>query len=398
MSWNCSAQAASHLDPLGVGRGVQRRHDLAVDVELVLLGGGVADAHRGRVLVAGQPVRLPLVEASLARRPVHDLQLRDVARHGAQQPIPPGHRLGVVPAPHERLEGQGGVAQPTEAIVPVPVPAERLGQRRRRRGDDAAGGLVGERLERDERAHHRVAVGTFVTAVLGPLGPEGLGEVDGVVAVQRWRRVLVGGVPDQREGKTLALGDGEVGDRPQVLPLRLDAVPQGDGVGPGREPGQPLVAGDPGHDLAVVEAHRQLHVHVDRAADALDGADQVGVVVPDGHAVGDAHRPARRVELGLEHERIRPVPATRGEDGTLAAGRRELPVAVGLVTEEPSEAGGGVEVRQAHPVDRSVDADEGGGVQVADDGVILDALAHGPHSCRSNPLGRRFSPICTDRC
>ena len=47
-----------------------------------------------------------------------------------------------------------GVAQPAVAVVPVAHAAELLGQRRRGRGHDAAGGRVGERLERDERPLH----------------------------------------------------------------------------------------------------------------------------------------------------------------------------------------------------------------------------------------------------
>ena len=71
---------------------VQRVDDLAVDVELELLGGGVADAHRPRALVAGQPVDLPLGQPPLARDAVHDLQLVGIAGGGPQQPVAPGRR------------------------------------------------------------------------------------------------------------------------------------------------------------------------------------------------------------------------------------------------------------------------------------------------------------------
>ena len=53
---------------------VQRVDHLAVHVELELLVRGVADAHRRRALVAGQPVELALGEPPLARDAVHDLQ------------------------------------------------------------------------------------------------------------------------------------------------------------------------------------------------------------------------------------------------------------------------------------------------------------------------------------
>ena len=52
--------------------------------------------------------------------------------------------------------------------------------------------------------------------------------MDGVLAVERRRRLLVGRVPDQREGIALTLGHREVGHRAQVLALDLDPVPQRD--------------------------------------------------------------------------------------------------------------------------------------------------------------------------
>ena len=77
------------------------------------------------------------------------------ARRRAQQPVAPGARLVVVAGVHQRKQRQRRVAQPAEAIVPVATAAEHLRQRCRRRRDDAAGGRVGQRLERDQRARHR---------------------------------------------------------------------------------------------------------------------------------------------------------------------------------------------------------------------------------------------------
>ena len=199
----------------------------------------------------------------------------------------------------------------------------------------------------------------------------------GVVAVERRRRLLVRGVPHQRERKALVLRDGEVGHRPHVLPHGLDPVPQRHRVRARGEAGQPVVRRDPGDHLAVVEAHRQLHVHLDGAADALDGAHQMRMTLPHRHAVGDAHRPGRGVVLGLDHERVRAVPAPGGEDCRGTSGGGDLPEPVILVAQQPGEARGRVEVRQAQPVDGAVDAHQGGRVEVSDDGVILDALAHG---------------------
>ena len=86
-----------------------------------------------------------------------------------------------------------------------------------------------------------------------------------------------------------------------------------------------------------------------------------------------------RVELGLEHEGVGAVPAPGGQRWSLGpAGRGELPEAVG-----PRRRGGGRSTTAsrsgAGTASRSEPshADQGGGVQVADDGVVLDALAHG---------------------
>jgi hypothetical protein len=93
--------------------------ELAVDVELELLGRPVADADGGRPLVSGQPVELFLGEAALARDSVHDPQVTRTAGSRTQQPVPEGQRLLGIAALHERAEGQHGVADPAEAVVPV---------------------------------------------------------------------------------------------------------------------------------------------------------------------------------------------------------------------------------------------------------------------------------------
>ncbi len=54
---------------------VERVDDLAVDVELALVGRAVADADRLRALVAGEPGKLELGESPLARDAVHDLEV-----------------------------------------------------------------------------------------------------------------------------------------------------------------------------------------------------------------------------------------------------------------------------------------------------------------------------------
>ena len=147
---SCRGEAA-------LARLVERVHHLAVDVELQLRRGGVADAHRLRALVAGEPGELQFRQAALAGDAVHDLHLRRAAGDRAHQPVAPGARLVVVAGVHQREQRERGVAQPAVAVVPVAHAADLLGQRGGRRGDDAAGRRVGQRLQRDERAAHRAA-------------------------------------------------------------------------------------------------------------------------------------------------------------------------------------------------------------------------------------------------
>ena len=294
-----------------------------------------------------------------------------VTGHGAEQPVAPGHGLVVEAAAHERLQGQGGVAQPAVAVVPVAAAPDGLGQRRRRRGHDAPRRLVGQRFQGDERADHGVTVGTLVGAAGTPFLPVGVRQVDGVKGVERSGWILVRGEPHQGEGEALALLHREVGQRVQVAADGLDHVPQGHRLGAGGHADEAVVRREPRNDLAVVEAHGQIHVHVDRSRHPFDQADHVGMGVTHGHAVGDAHRPGGGVELGLEHQGVLAVATPCGHHGRLAPGGIQLPEAVRLVAEQPGEARRGVEMGQAEPVDGPVLPHDGSRVQIADHGVVL---------------------------
>ena len=163
ISATCVEQDALHL-PAVLGRGeaafarlLEGIHQLAIDVELELLVRGVADAHRLGVGVARQPVDFPFGEPPLAAQAVHDLHLVGRARDGALQPVAPGRGLVVDAGVHHGEQGERGVAQPAQAVVPVALAAELLGQRRRGRRDDAAARQVDQALERDQRALDRLA-------------------------------------------------------------------------------------------------------------------------------------------------------------------------------------------------------------------------------------------------
>ena len=160
---------------------VEGAHHLAVDVELALPVRGVADPHRRRAREPGQPIRLPLVEAALAREPVHDLQLVGRARHGAHEPVAPRLRFLEVAAVHQGEQRHRRIAQPAIAVVPIAGAADPFRQGGGGGRHDAAGRSVGETLQRDQRTAHRLLPMRRHRAVLGhrmaaraPLRPERL--------------------------------------------------------------------------------------------------------------------------------------------------------------------------------------------------------------------------------
>ena len=346
---------------------------LAPDVQLQLLGRGVADAHRRRALVAGQPGQLQLGNPPAAGQPVHDLQVGRVAGDGAQQPVPPLAGLGDEPGAGERLQGERGVAQPAVAVVPVAGAADLLRQARRRRGHDSAGGVVGERLEHDQRAADLALPRAVVVALGHPVGPPGLGLVQGRVRLERLGRALPRAVPGQHERHALALRHGELRVGGKVPPDQRGRRGQPGRVRPGHGDHLAVDPANPGHHLAVVEPEPEHAVHRHRAGDALDDPHDVRRLVTWRHAVDHPDGAVRGLPERLQHERVAPVLPVRAG---AAGGRREQPVPVLVVAEQRGEAGRRVEVRQAQPVDRPVPADQRRRVQVAQQRIVLDPATH----------------------
>ena len=143
--------------------------DLAEDVELQLPGGVIADPHRRRVLVSGQPRDDQLRQPPLSTHPVHDLDLARTAGDRPNKPIAPCLRLLVVAEIHEGQQRERGIAQPAITIIPVPHAAETLGKRRCGCGDDPPGRGVGQGLQRDERAFDRFRPRPDIGTAIAPL-------------------------------------------------------------------------------------------------------------------------------------------------------------------------------------------------------------------------------------
>ena len=150
---------------------VEHVEHLAVDVELELLARAVADPNRLRALVAGEPGELELGQAALAGRPVHDLEIVGIAGDRPEEPAPPGARLFDEPVLDERGEREARVAQPAEAIVPVPHASDLLRQRGRGGCDEPAGRGVRHCLQHHQRAVDRLLVAALVRAGREPLVP-----------------------------------------------------------------------------------------------------------------------------------------------------------------------------------------------------------------------------------
>ena len=199
-------------EPLAVE--VQRVEQLAVDVELDLVPRAVADAHGRRVAPAAQVLQRALGQVVLAADPVHDLQraLAGAAAGGARHER--DELLGLVRAGAdvERLEREARVADPGEAVVPVALAADRLGQRGGGRGDDRAGRAVGEALQDARAVAHEVAVRALVDVVLGlPRAPR----LDGVVdaGAHRVRR-------RSASGAVRSSADAQRSEKPCASPAR----------------------------------------------------------------------------------------------------------------------------------------------------------------------------------
>ena len=330
------------VDP-GAVRHVEAVEQLAVDVELDLVRGGVADQDGPRALVAGQPRRLVFRQAAPAVEPVHDLHPLRAAGDRPEDPVPPLAGLLGVAGIEQRGQREGRVAQPAIAVVPVHAAAGLLRQAERRGRQEPAGMLVDQRAQGDQRALDRPRPVARLIEPADPVGPFALGLGERPLRIglraQRVRRVGV----DQREGKALPGGDLEPRGTGGPLVRDGDGGEERDAVGP--HLGEKAVAMllRPGRHVAVVEAQSDRAVHADGAANTFDDPDQRGARhVVARHEVDDADRPVLGRELGLQHQGIAAVAPGRARDEAL---RCEAPVPMAVVPQHGGEARAAVEAR-----------------------------------------------------
>ena len=133
--------------------GVQRR---AVDVVLPLIECAVPDPHGTGAGVSREVVTRGLGQITTPVDPVHDLQRSILVELEVGDELHELVRLPVQVEEMKRLQGEGGVADPGVAVVPVALAARGLRQRRGQRRDGRPGRHVGEALDRQRRALDRL--------------------------------------------------------------------------------------------------------------------------------------------------------------------------------------------------------------------------------------------------
>src|SRR5580704_5876293 len=88
--------------------------------------------------------------------------------------IEPAHEVGGFRSEaqaQEAVQRKGGVADPGIAVVPIPRPADFFRQAARRGGDERAGRLEGEELERERGPIDDVSPAAEILALRQPLSP-----------------------------------------------------------------------------------------------------------------------------------------------------------------------------------------------------------------------------------
>src|ERR671911_2207818 len=93
--------------------------DLAVDIELQLSVGRIADPHRARRMISGEMIKRPLWFGGITVDVIKDPQLGTREPGRLQQPAYKRFSLLGASQPEKRAHRQRSIAQPAEAIIPI---------------------------------------------------------------------------------------------------------------------------------------------------------------------------------------------------------------------------------------------------------------------------------------
>ena len=149
------------------------------------------------------------IEAAATIDAVEDLDVAPVVIERIDLGLQPVHEAaGLVSKAdaEQRVQGEGGVADPGVTVVPVADTPQFFGQAASGRGDDGAGGLVGEQLQNEGGALDHLAPPTLVGALGEPVAPVGNGLLKQSGAFSLCGRMVVGGVvPHDADGESQGL-------------------------------------------------------------------------------------------------------------------------------------------------------------------------------------------------
>jgi hypothetical protein len=319
------------------------------------------------------------------------LECREQPRHGRV-------RLLAQPEPQQRVHRVGEVADPREAVVPVLLPGEVLGQGGGRRGRDGPGGAVDEQLEGERAAVHGVGPGAVPAELGRPALPVLDGAVDALVDHARVRQV-----------QRLVLGAAQADQRPRAG-RRRERAPElerslGVAVARLRGVGAAVLEADQREVDVRGAEHGAVHrvdagdgmraegvarhdgpAHLDRALEAVHATRELAPGESAGHAgherIGDLDGAGGGAEPRAQHVRAGHV---RTLDLEVVVDRAQLDAAPVGGVDDAREDGVARHRRERQPVDLAVACDQRDGAAVADrsvraqgDVTVLPGVGHRP--------------------
>ena len=125
----------------------------------------------------------------------------------------------------------------------------------------------------------------------------------------------------------------------------------------------------PGHDLPIIEADDQFHLHRDFAAQPFDDADNVRILPSRRHEIDQANGAALGFNFRFKNQRLAPIPAAGCFNFLL---RKKSPVPIFLLAKQRRKTCRGIESRKAKPVNAAVATHQRAGLRITEKTVVLD--------------------------